>query len=401
MINYERIKYEEVQHPERFTGDSAFLNDAVNYATKKVWEVMPQFVHSHPDANSENLIYPAVPNTPKMIGYEWIAGFWPGMLWLSYQLTGNEVYRAVAETQLDDFKAVFKYPEEVHHHDIGFLYIPTSVAQYKITGSQKAKKVSLKAADLLSKRFCRNAGIIQVRNRDGHGNFIIDCCMNVPLLFWASTMTQDREYAYKAMSHLAQAARCMVRDDASTYQCFQIDELTGEPVRGWQGQGYSDDSCWARGQVWIMYGMAIGYKYTKEKAFLEIAKRVSNYYLNRLPSDLICNWDLMFTEDDVQRDSSSAPVAACALLEIEKYLDADDPLKEIYHNAAVSMMRNLAQQYTTEGLESNGLLQHGVYCKAKGEGNVGRGDDECCIWGDYYYMEALERLQNPDWEMYW
>lgn len=398
MINYERIKMEEIQNPERFTGDTSFLDDAVAYATGKVWEVMGDFVHSHPDASSINLMYEAVPNTPHGIGVEWVAGFWTGLLWLSYELTGNEVYRAVAEAQLEDYKNALKYPEEFHHHDIGFLFVPSTVAQYKVTGSQRAKKVSLKAAKLLAKRFCRNAGIIQVRNRDAQGNFIIDCSMNVPLLFWASTMTQDREFFYKAYSHLAQAARCMVRDDASTYQCYKIDELTGEPVRGWQGQGHDDDSCWARGQVWIMYGMAIGYRYTKDEALLEIAKRTSNYYLNRLPSDLICNWDLMFTEDDVQRDSSSAPVAACALLELEKYLDDSDPLKEIYHNAAVSMMRSLAETYTTKGLHSNGLLQHGVYCKDKGSG--GLGDDECCMWGDYFYMEALARLKK-DWNMYW
>lgn len=398
MIDYDRIKFEEIKNPERFTADTVFLEDAVKYAVGKVWEVMGDFVHAHPDANSENLIYPSVPNTPQMIGYEWIAGFWTGMLWLSYELTGNEVYRAVAEAQLEDYKEVLKFPEEIHHHDIGFLYIPSSVAQYKITGSHRAKKVALKAAKILSKRFCRNAGIIQVRNRDGQGNFIIDCCMNVPLLFWASTMTQDRDYEYKAFSHLAQTVRCMIRDDASTYQCYQIDELTGNPVKGWQGQGYDDDSCWARGQVWVMYGLVIGYRYTKEKAFLEAAKRVSNYYLNRLPSDLICNWDLIFTEDDEQRDSSAAPVAACALLELEKYLEETDPLKEIYHNAAVSMLRNMAQNYTTKGLHSNGILQHGVYCRDKGDG--GRGDDECCIWGDYFYLEGLTRLQK-EWKMYW
>lgn len=398
MIDYKRIQCETIKNPERFNGDAAFLEEAVKYATGKVWESMGNFVHAHPDANSENLIYPSVPNTPEMIGCEWIAGFWTGMLWLSYQMTENEVYRAVAEAQLEDFKKVLDYPEEIPHHDIGFLYILSSVAQYKITKSQRAKKVSLKAARLLAKRFCRNAGVIQVRNRDGQGNFIIDCCMNVPLLFWTATVTQDREYAYKAYSHLAQAICYMVRNDASTYQCYQIDELSGEPVRGWQGQGYDDDSCWARGQVWMMYGLTIGYHYTKEKALLEIAKRVTNYYLNRLPSDFICNWDLIFTEEDVQRDSSSAAVAACALLELEKYLENTDPLKEIYHNAAVSMLRSMAGSYTTKNLNSNGLLQHGVYCKDKGDG--GRGDDECCIWGDYFYMEGLLRLQK-DWEMYW
>lgn len=392
MAEYQNVILEEVKDPERFSGDTSFLEEAAAYAVKKVVEIMPDFVHNFPSASSIDLMYGEENNS------EWTCGFWTGMLWLSYELTGNELYRAVAEAQYDDYKKRYKTYHILNHHDIGFLYIPSIVAQYKLTRAKKARKLGLGAAALLANRYSEKAGIIQVRDRDQQGAFIIDCSMNIPLLYWAAMETGDRSFYLKALNHMNRAASCMVREDGSTYQCFKIDEITGQPVGGWQGQGYNNDSCWARGQAWIMYGLAISYRYTKETAFLEMAKRVSNYFLNHLPSDLICNWDLVFTEDEVQRDSSSAPVAACGLLEIAKYLPDTDPHKELYRKAAVSILGNLARQYTTQGVKSNGILLHGVYCKDKGRG--GWGDDECCIWGDYFYMEGLRRLKG-DWEMYW
>ena len=401
MIDYRRITLEEVKNPERFSGDTAFLKDAVAYAVGKTAEIRGEYVHNYPTASSTNLMYGKLGNSVEDIGGDWVTGFWTGMLWLSYELTGDEIYRAIAEAQFDDYKQCCDEPGRIPHHDVGFLYIPSILAQYKLTGNPKAKKLALKAAKVMSRRFAKKAGIIQVRNRDGQGNFIVDCCMNVPLLFWRGLETGDRDYIYMAYSHLCKAIECMVRDDASTYQCFQIDELTGEPVKGWQGQGENDDSCWARGHAWIIYGLAIGYRYTQEKRMLEVAKRVANYYLNRQPSDEVCCWDLIYTDDSVQRDTSAAPVAACGLLELSKYLEESDPLKQIYHNAGVTILRNLAESYTTKGLKSNGLLQHGVYCKAgRGGGKPGLGDDECCIWGDYFYLEGLTRL-SKDWKMYW
>lgn len=390
-MNYQRVKLEEIKNPERFTGNLDFLDSAIEYATNKVFLVMGDFVHKYPNSNSENLIYKPFPDIYET---DWVAGFWTGMLWISYELTGNEIFRAVAEAQFDDYQGKYDDFTSFWHHDIGFIYIPSIVAQYKITGAKKAKELAVKAADALANRYSETARIIHVRNRDKQGTFIIDCSMNVPLLFWASQVTGKRHYFTKALNHMYRVAECMIRDDASTYQCFQIDEVTGEPVKGWQGQGFDDDSCWARGQTWVMYGLALAYKYAKDERILEMAKRVSNYFLNRLPSDQICNWDLIFTDDSDPRDASNAPIAACGLLEIAKYLDEDDPHKKIYVDAAITMMRNLSEKYTTKGKESNGLIMHGVYVKNK------IGDDECCMWGDYFYMEGLIRLKQ-DWNIYW
>lgn len=397
MFEIERVKMEEIKNPERFDSSLSFAAEAVSYATEKIREILPGFVHRYPSACSENLKYHAVANSSGEWGSDWTAGFWTGMLWLAYELTGNELFRGIAEAQYDDYKKRYTEYDCLNHHDIGFIYVPSIVAQYKVTHAAKAKKLAFKAAKQLSKRYSEKARIIQVRDwRSGQGEFIIDCCMNLPLLFWAGKETGDRSYYIKAMNHLSRAVECMVRADASTYQCFKIDEITGEKAGGWQGQGYVDESCWARGQAWIMYGLAVAYTYCLDKDILKMAKRVSNYFLNRLPDDQVCNWDLYFTQNDAQRDTSAAAPAACGLLELSKWMEPEE--WKIYKDAAVTILRSLAENYSTKGKDSNGLLTAGVYCKDKGSG--GLGDNECCIWGDYFYLEGLTRL-SKDWVMYW
>lgn len=394
MIDYKRVYLEEVRNPERFNGSTAFLEEAVQYAVDKIFSVMKDFVHQYPQSTSENLIYKPFPDIYET---DWVAGFWTGMLWLSYEMTGNEIYRAVAETQFDDYLEKYNDFSSFWHHDIGFVYIPSIVAQYKITGSLKAKELAVKAADALADRYSEKAGIIQVRNRDKQGTFIIDCCMNVPLLFWASHITGKRSYFVKALSHMYKAIECMILEDGSTRQGYQIDEATGEKIGGGKGgQGCTNEnSCWARGQAWMIYGLAIMYRYAGDRDILEMAKRVANYYLNRLPSDHVCNVDLMLTGDDDQRDSSAAPIVACGLLELAKHLDDSDIYKKIYTDAAVSMMQSLWRNYSTQNMESNGLLHHGIYVRGHAD------DGECCMWGDYFYMEALMRLKDKNWKMYW
>lgn len=392
-----RVTLEAVRNPERFQYQPDFLPSAIAEATGRIKLVMEDFIHDYPSASSTGLVYDKQDHL-----VDWVQGFWTGMLWISYELSGNAIFRAVAEAQYDDYDQRLSDFLGLSHHDVGFLYVPSVLAQYKITGRKKARELALKAADVLSRRFSEKAGIIQVRDNNSQGAFIIDCSMNIPLLFWASQATGDRSYYLKALSHITRVCQYMIRDDASSYQQYKIDELTGTPLFGSQGQGYDDNSCWARGQTWAIYGLALAYRYTKEPEFLEMGKRISNYYLNRLPSDLICNWDLIFTQDDCQRDSSAAPIAACGLLELAKHLDASDPHKELYQNAAGAMMMRLHQDYFIRNQRSNGLLAHGVYAKIgrPGKGNAGQGDDECCIWGDYFYMEGLIRM-NQDWNPYW
>ncbi len=382
------------QYAEIFTPTQEFCDTAIQYVLKKIDQSLDLFIDKFPAPASENLVYPTIENI------EWTTAFWTGMLWLAYEVTGDNKYRAVAERNLESFTARIEHKQRVDHHDLGFLYTLSSVSAYKLTGNEQAKHAALQAADHLITRYFDKAGIIQawgdLSNPEQRGRMIVDCLMNLPLLYWAAQVTGNRKYHDIAQTHAQQTVRHIVREDASTFHTFYMDVETGAPKYGKTQQGYSDDSCWARGQAWAIYGFPLSYRYLKEWELIELAQKVANYFLNRLPEDMIAYWDLVFTEGDEERDSSSASIAACGLLELAKYLPLTNPYRHTYEQAAIAMVRSLAKDYTTvEHPESNGILMHAVYSKRRN-----RGVDECCIWGDYYYFEALIRLRQ-DWQMYW
>ncbi len=392
------IKDEGIKFPEKYAEtqkiSSKFCEEAIKFILKKIDENLDTFTYKFPAPASVNNVYPAIDNT------DWTSCFWTGMLWLAYEVTGDEKYRKVAEIQLDSYKERIDTRSNTDTHDLGFLYTLSCVAAYRLTGNEEAKGTALKAADLLMERYFEKAGIIQawgnLNDPEQRGRMIIDCCMNLPLLYWASEITGDKKYYDAAYSHAKQAAKYIVREDSSTFHTFYMDVETGEPRLGKTAQGYSDDSCWARGQAWGIYGWPLSYSYTEDWELIEHTKKVANYFLNRLPEDYICYWDLIFTEGNEERDSSAAAIAACGMLEMSKKLPLTDEYRKIYENATVKIVKSLAENYTSKDCpESNGILLHAVYGKPQGSGI-----DECNIWGDYYYFEALVRLIK-DWKMYW
>lgn len=371
-----------------------YCEKAIAHILKKIDENLEQFTRKFPGDLCTNNRYPAVDN----IG--WTPSFWTGMLWLAYEVTGDDKYRKVAEIHSQSFKERIEKNIDTDTHDLGFLYTLSCVAQYRLTGDKTARETAIKAADKLMTRYFDKAGIIQawgdLNDPQQQGRMIIDCCLNLPLLYWAAQETGREEYFHAAYSHARQAARYIVREDASTYHTFYMDIKTGDPRFGKTHQGYSDESCWARGQAWGIYGFPLSYNYTGNWEFIELAKKLTNYFLNRLPEDSVCYWDLTFTEGDEERDSSAAAIAVCGMLEIAKHLPLTDEKRPIYENAALKIIKSLEEKYSTKNdPNSNGILLHAVYNK-----NRGRGVDECCIWGDYYYFEALVRLLK-DWKLYW
>lgn len=374
--------------------DREFCQKAIAFVLQKIDENLAGFADKFPAPASRNNIYPAIDNT------EWTSSFWTGMLWLAFELTGAEKYRKAAEGQLENFRRRIIEKIATDTHDLGFLYSLSCVAAFKCTGNVEAKNVAVEAGKLLITRYFEKAGIIQawgnLQDPEQRGRMIIDCLMNLPLLYWIAGITGESQYYRIAYSHACQAAEYIIREDASTFHTFYMDVETGAPRFGKTAQGFSDRSCWARGQAWGIYGFALSYLYTGDLRFMEVGKKLANYFLNRLPEDDVCYWDLIFTSGTEERDSSAAVIAACGLLEISKHLPLVDEAKRIYENAALRIIRSLAKNYTTAEVEkSNGVLLHGVYSKPAGDGV-----DECMIWGDYFYLEALVRLVK-DWRLYW
>ncbi|WP_284645856.1 glycoside hydrolase family 88 protein [Paenibacillus silviterrae] len=342
-----------------------------------------------PGPHTENMIYPAILNT------HWINGFWTGMHWLAYEITGDTKYRAAAEEQLDSYLWRFEN-NQVDTHDLGFLYSLSCVAAHKLTGNTYAREYALKAADCLATRNTKPGLIRQFISRQGEVRVIIDCMMNIPLLFWASQETGNGYYGEIAYSHAWNSVDYFVRKDDSIIQACYFDPTTGDFIRAATGQGYSNEGCWSRGQAWGIYGFPISYKYTADRQFLETARRLSHYFLAHLPEDGVCAWDHVFTENNVQRDSSAAAIAVCGMLELAKSMEDSDPDKHYFTNGSLHILESLIKNYMSiDRPEAEGFLLHGVYSLPDNHGV-----DECTIWGDYFFFEALVRLTR-DWDMYW
>jgi unsaturated chondroitin disaccharide hydrolase len=276
---------------------------------------------------------------------------------------------------------------------LGFLYTFSCVAAYKLPGNEDAKAAAIEAAEQLIIRFKPKGEFIQAWGPlDDPANYrlIIDCLLNLPLLFWATEATGDGKYRAIAEKHLKTALSVVIREDGTTHHTFYFNPETGAPEKGVTHQGNSDDSCWARGQAWGVYGTALAYAYTKDENVLKCFEILTDKFIELLPEDNVPYWDMVFTDGSNEpRDTSAAAIAVCGILQMNKFIN-----NEKYYEAAVKMLESLIDNYLTAGY-SNGLLSDAMYSKPGGH------NPECNIWGDYYFMEALARMKNPDWKMYW
>ncbi|RDZ51373.1 glycosyl hydrolase family 88 [Haloferax sp. Atlit-4N] len=378
--------------------DSKHLETAKQFCLRRIQENIEPFADHFPSASSENLYYEA----SDLEG--WTPSFWSGMLWLAYETTDKDAYRSVAESQLPRFADRLE-TEDVIGHDIGFLYTLSAIASSMLTDNPASEQMALDAADRLTERYWPDPGIIQAWGDPAepeatdwgqwaHGRIIADTMMNLPLLFMASIATEDDQYHEIATNHAENTARYLVRDDGSTFHTYKFDVTTGAPIGGETFQGFADNSCWSRGQAWIIYGLALAARYTDEEAFLQTAVDVADFYLKHLPEDHVPRWDFRAPEADDVRDSSAAAIAACGLFELSSHFDVGTTQRSVYENAAVTTLGSLTESYTTESSDSNGILKEGTYNKPNGDYG------ECCIWGDYFYFEGLVRATS-DWESYW
>lgn len=350
-----------------------------------------------PDSSSIHGVYGKQENNEG-----WTQSFWTGILWLAYEFTGDKIYKDTVTKLLPSFVNRVDNMVGMGDHDIGFVFTLSMVAGYKVTGDENMRQKAINAAKVLANRFREKGQFIQIAGdadcvEPKLYRLIIDCLMNTQLLFWAGEETGDAEFTRKALAHVNTTLDTVVREDGSTFQNFYFDQKTGERLGGGTKQGLSDSSAWSRGQAWGVTGPALAYSHFKDDSIMKKYCSIVDYYINHLPDDYVAYWDLSFNCGEEPRDSSAAAIAVCGLLEACRSMPLDAEHKKKYFETAERIMNSLIENYTTkDDAKSNGLLKHGTYYYA---GNLGV--DECCIWGDYFYMEALMRFLNPDWKKYW
>lgn len=325
----------------------------------------------------------------------WLAGFWTGLLWLAHAASGAEDLRIHAEALLPTF--VDRLDKRVHlTHDLGFLFTLSARAQWQLTGDEGARQLALRAALELVHRYRPAGRYIQAWGEIGDaqegGRAIVDTLMNLPLLFWASEQTGDSRYRDAALAHAETSRRHLLRPNGASYHTFFFDQASGEPLGPRTHQGYADDSLWARGQAWAIFGFAAAAEWSGQPRFLDASRRAARRFLAELPPDGVPTWDLRLPDDAQHyRDSSAGAIAAGGLLRLARLVDGVERAE--FRRAALALLETLVAHCVENRPEAQGLLREGTYHAHKGWGV-----EEFFICGDYFFLEALLAVQgnSPD-----
>lgn len=317
----------------------------------------------------------------------WTNGFWSGILWQMYAKTQKPLYKTIAEhTELEFDRALENF--EGLHHDVGFMWQLSAVADYRLTGNKTSRRRALHAATLLAGRYNDAGQFIRAWNLDRTGWMIIDCMMNLSLLFWASEETKDPRYQQIACHHADTARRVLMRPNGSCNHIAVFDPETGAVLEKPEGQGYAVGSSWSRGQAWAIYGFALAYFHTGRQEYLDTAKQAAHYFIaNVAMTDFVSLVDFRAPQEPVRLDTTAAACAACGLLEIVSAVpELEQPL---YQNAAEAILKSLLEKHCDWSCETDGILQHGTAAYHREE------DREVpIIYGDYFLIEALMRLTD-------
>lgn len=322
----------------------------------------------------------------------WTSGFYPGTLWYLYQYSSDEEIRQMAQNRL---KVIEREKYIDGDHDIGFKILCSFGNAWKATKDTSYMNVILTAAKTLTHRFNPAVGLIRswdAINDTTRYRVIVDNMMNLELLFRATDETGDSSYYKIAVTHADNTWKNHFREDGSSYHVLNFDQKTGKVLSKITHQGYSDESAWARGQAWGLYGYIIAFRETGQKRFLQHAQKISGFILNHphLPQDCVPYWD--FDAPDIpnaKRDASAGAIMASAMIELSGFVDKTK--KDACLNFAETALRTLSSPEYRTGLGENNnyLLKHGVGHMP----NNSEVDVPLC-YADYYYVEALMRMKG-------
>lgn len=324
----------------------------------------------------------------------WTGGFWPAIMWQLYKATGDAVYmdEAVRTEALltEEFRSF-----DLLNHDVGFMYLLSCGAHYKLTGDAQALTDTLHAATILAGRFNPEGFIRAWPNPDRAGYAIIDCMMNLSLLYWASEKTSDPRFGKIARIHADTTMREFLREDGSSCHICIFDPQTGKVVARPAGQGYCEGSSWSRGQAWALYGFTLSAINTGEEKYLNTARRCAKYFISHIREDGLTDSDFCQPKDEERIDNIAGACAACGLLELAKLTEGEE--SEMYRAAAMKLLRALNDLCADWSEEAPGILQK---CTASYHDD-GAGRHVNILYGDYFFVEALCKLRGTDAKLWW
>lgn len=327
----------------------------------------------------------------------WTNGFYGGILWQLFKETNDLFYKnraLVLEEQLDKALSDFEHL----HHDVGFMWLPTSVAHYKLFPNRRSFQRSLHAANILAARYNSEGKFLRAWNKeqteiDSSGWVIIDSMMNIPILFWASLEIEDPRFYQIAVNHAKTIGEKLVRADGSVNHIGVFDSRTGEFIESQGGQGFSSDSSWSRGQAWAVYGFALCYKYTKDPYFLNIAKSVAHYVLSHLSeTNFLARIDFRAPSTTDDFDASASAIIACGLLEIANHVSVDE--KDFYLKNSIYILEKLSTVANYD-LYHDGIIKA---CAVRYHDEIEK--NSSLIYADYFYIEGLMKLRNEELEIW-
>ncbi|RPE05745.1 glycosyl hydrolase family 88 [Chitinophaga lutea] len=340
--------------------------------------------------------------------YDWTPGFFPGSLWYAYEYSKDPALQQEAVAWTEKLEPLKDFTQ---HHDLGFMVYCSYGNAYRLTGNKAYRDILIQSARSLSTRFSPVTGSIKSWNqfKSWHGDkryyypVIIDNMMNLELLFFAARETGDTSFRHIAVTHAATAMKNQIRKDYSSYHVVCYDSLTGKVEGRETAQGYADNSTWARGQAWGIYGFTMVYRETKDPRFLKTAEGMADFFLDHknLPADKVPYWDFNAGEKGYEpgvnsnalkvttryRDASAAAITASALFELSGYVKGKE---QKYRKAAIRMLRTLGSPAYRAPAGGNGnfVLMHSV-------GSIPHKSeiDVPLVYADYYFAEALQRYR--------
>ncbi len=389
------------------TPEKDFIRDNVSFAKTQLKYMLKE------TGNRDPLAFPRTTGKAGQLVttnmYDWTPGFFPGSLWYAWEQTKDPQLRRQATAWTEKLEPLKDFTK---HHDLGFMVYCSYGNAYRLTGNKAYRDILVQSARSLSTRFSKTTGSIKSWNafKSWHGNkmyyypVIIDNMMNLELLFFASRETGDTSFRHIAVTHAETAMKNQIREDYSSYHVVCYDTLTGKVEGRETAQGYADNSTWARGQAWGIYGFTMVYRETKDPRFLKTAMGMADFFLDHknLPEDKVPYWDFNLLEagytpgknsnankvSTKYRDASAAAITASALFELSGY--AGDKSGK-YRDAAIKMLHTLGSSAyrAPEGGNGNFLLMHSV-------GSIPHNAeiDVPLVYADYYFIEALRRYEN-------